>query len=303
MNHTAFIFPGQGAQAIGMGQDFYENFACSRRIFETAGEVSGLDMEALCFEENDNLNLTEYTQIALVTTETAILEAVKEAGYTGEVYAGLSLGEYTAITAAGALSFADAARIVRQRGILMQDTVPAGAGTMAAIVGLEVRVIEELIGSTEGEVGIANYNSPAQTVITGEKQAVLAVKEKAEKSGAKMVVELNVSGPFHSSMLRPAGDKMRKVLEEVSLSALNAPYVANLTGDYVEDAGIIKESLIQQIYSPVCWYQGIERMIARGITTFVEIGPGRTLAGFNKKINKEVRTINIAKVEDLEKLK
>lgn len=302
MGKTAFIFPGQGAQVIGMGKDFYENFEESRHIFHLASDLLNLDMEKICFEENEKLNITEYTQAALLTTEVAMLEAVKEKGMKSDANAGLSLGEYSALVASGVLSFESAISVVRQRGIFMQEAVPAGEGTMVAIVGLEIPKIEKICEETEGIVEIANYNSPGQTVISGEKEAVLAAKKKAEEAGAKMAVELNVSGPFHSSLLKGAGERLGNILEDTVLGDLKIPYLANLTADYVEEMSKVKDILVQQVYSPVRWYQTIERMAADGIDTFIEIGPGKTLAGFNKRINRGIKTINIASVEDLKAL-
>lgn len=300
--NIAFIFPGQGAQAAGMGKDFYETKEASRKIFDQASHTLGMDMAELCFEKNDKLDITEYTQAALLTTEIAMLEAVKEAGIEAAAHAGLSLGEYSALVASGVMEFKDAAAVVRQRGILMQEAVPVGQGTMVAVIGLPVPDIEKICQKVDGIVEIANYNSPGQTVISGEKKAVMAAKERAEEAKARMAVELKVSGPFHSSLLKPAGERLAGVLEPISISPVQIPYLANLTADYVPEAGQVKDLLVKQVYSSVRWFQTVERMIADGIDTFIEIGPGKTLAGFNKKINKEVKTINIASVEDLKKL-
>ena len=233
--HTAIIFPGQGAQTPGMGQDFYENSDAAKRVYEEASEATGLDLMKLCFTENDRLNLTEYTQVALMTTEIAMFEALREKGIEAEVYAGLSLGEYSALVAAGSMDIKTAAKLTRKRGILMQNTVPAGQGGMAAVMGMEDAKIAEICSQTEGIVEIANYNSPAQTVISGEKEAVLNAKEKLLEAGCKRVVELNVSGPFHSSMLKPAGEELFEHLKEVDLKPLKTPYVTNVTASYIED--------------------------------------------------------------------
>ena len=302
MSKIAFIFPGQGAQYFGMGKDFYEAFPKCRERFEEASELLELDMKKLCFEENDKLDITEYTQAALVTTELAILEGIKKKGIEPAYCAGLSLGEYSALVASGAVGFADAVKLVRQRGILMQEAVPVGKGAMVAIVGLSE---EKLLGICQeicGCVEIANYNSPVQMVLSGEREVVLEAKRKAELEGALMAVELNVSGPFHSSLLMPAGKEMRGYLNKISWENPNVPYVANLTADYVKDIAVIPEYLEKQIYSPVRWCQSIQRMVEDGVDTFIEIGPGKTLAGFNKKICKGVKTISISKIEDLEKL-
>lgn len=300
MSKTAFIFPGQGAQYIGMGKDFYENEEVSREIFDLASHITGLDIPALCFEENHRLSITEYTQIAMVTVEIAILKALENKGIFPDVAAGLSLGEYGAIVAAGAMRESDALAIVRRRGIYMQEAVPTG-GAMSAVLGLEADVIEEVCENTEGIVSIANYNCPGQIVITGEEGAVQAAGEVLKEKGAKRVVPLNVSGPFHSQMLKEAGERLRKDLDRISIPEFHIPYVANLTADYVTKPDEIKDLLKLQISSPVKWQQSVERMLADGVDIFVEIGPGRTLSAFVKKINREVTVLNIDKYEDFSK--
>lgn len=299
---TAVIFPGQGAQTPGMGKDFYDNSDAAKKVYEQASQATGLDFMELCFTENDRLDLTEYTQVALMTTEIAMFAALQEKGIEAGVYAGLSLGEYSALVAAGAMDVEAAARLTRKRGILMQNTVPAGQGGMAAVMGMDDAKIAEICGQVDGIAEIANYNSPAQTVISGEKQAVLDAKAKLEEAGCKRVVELNVSGPFHSSMLKPAGIELGEHLKSVDLKPLNTPYVTNVTASYIEDVSQTKELLAKQVYSSVRWYQSIQEMITHGVTTFIEVGPGKTLAGFNKRISKEVTTINIQKIEDLGQL-
>lgn len=300
MGKTAFVFPGQGAQYVGMGKDFYEKETVSREVFEKASRVTGIDLPAICFQENDRLDITEYTQIAMLTTELAILGALTERGFTPDVTAGLSLGEYGAVVAAGAMEMEEAFAIVRRRGIYMQEAVPEG-GAMAAVLGMENSVIEEVCSRTEGIVTVANYNCPGQLVITGEADAVRRAGETLKEKGAKRVLPLKVSGPFHSQMLLPAAERLGRDLEKVHLKEFSIPYVANLTADYVSSPENIKEFLQRQITSSVKWQQSVERMIADGVTTFVEIGPGRTLTGFMKKINKEVKAVNIDKYEDLEK--
>lgn len=300
MSKIAFIFPGQGAQYIGMGEDFYEKEDVSREIFDKASQITGMDIPALCFEVNDKLSITEYTQIAMLTDEIAILKALEKRGIRPNVTAGLSLGEYGAIVAAGAMRDEDALAIVRRRGIYMQEEVPTG-GAMAAILGLSAEVIEEVCAKTQGLVSIANYNCPGQIVITGEVNAVNAAGEALKENGAKRVVPLKVSGPFHSQMLVGAGEKLLKDLEKVQFPEFEIPYVANLTADYVTEPDRIREMLTLQVSSPVKWQQSVERMLKDGVDTFVEIGPGKTLSGFMKKINKEVTVLNIDKYEDLEK--
>lgn len=294
---TAFIFPGQGAQYIGMGKEFYEQIPTCKAVYDLASEVTGLDIATLCFEENDNINITEYTQICMLTTEAAILTALQEKDFTPDVTAGLSLGEYGALIAAGVLTPADAFKVVRKRGIYMQEAVPTG-GAMAAVLGLDAATIEAVCEKTEGTVSIANYNCPGQIVITGEKEAVEAAGEALKEAGAKRVVPLNVSGPFHSAMLKEAGEKLGKELEQVEILDFTIPYLANVTADYVTDKADVKPLLKQQVSASVRWQQSVEKMIADGVEEFVEIGPGKTLTGFMKKINRDATVCNIDKMDD-----
>ena len=303
MGKTAFMFPGQGAQYVGMGKDFYDQIAISRNAFLTASKVVGSDLEKLCFEENENINITEYTQIAMLVTEAAILFALKEKGIESDVNIGLSLGEYGALIASGVLSFEDACKVVRQRGILMEKEVPAGQGAMSAVLGLDATLIESSISEIDGAVQIANYNCPGQIVISGEAKAVLAANAALTAAGAKRVIPLNVSGPFHSQLLKGAGEKLGAVLDEVAINAIQVPYVANYTAQYVTNQNDVKELLKKQVYSSVKFEQSIKMLIEDGVDTFIEIGPGRTLSGFVKKIDRTVRIMNVEKVEDLDKIK
>lgn len=299
---TAFIFPGQGAQIAGMGADFYKNSASAREIFEEASEVLDMDMKALCFEENDKLDLTEYTQAAMVTTCLAMTRVLTEAGIRPDITAGLSLGEYAAIAAAGGMDEADAIRLVRKRGILMQDTVPAGEGAMCAVLAMDADKIEAVLQDIP-DVGIANYNCPGQIVITGKKGAVETAAARLKEAGARRTLMLNVSGPFHSPLLLPAGEELARELEKIDLHPLRIPYVTNVTAQKVEDSAETKDLLVRQVSSPVRWMQCVETMIADGVEEFIEIGPGRTLAGFMKKIDPGRTVRNIAVWEDIEKLK
>ena len=301
MSKIAFIFPGQGAQKAGMGKDFYETFETSKAIFDQASEWLSLDVKELCFTENDRLDLTEYTQAALVTTCLAMEKVVEEKGLYPDVTAGLSLGEYCAIEVAGGMSVQDAVTTVRKRGILMEQAVPAGQGMMAAVLGMDADKIEAVTDAIDG-VSIANYNCPGQIVITGAKNAVEEASVKLKENGARRVLPLNVSGPFHSAMLEDAGKELAQVLENVSLSPLKIPYVTNVTAQYVENSDETKALLAKQISSSVKWQQSVETMIKEGVDTFVEIGPGKTLAGFMKKIDKTVKVYNIQTVEDVDKV-
>lgn len=298
---TAWIFPGQGAQKCGMGKDFYEKSTAARQIYDEASRLLGLDMAALCFEENERLDQTEYTQAALVTTCLAMAEVLRDVLPAPDVTAGLSLGEYCAIAAAGGMRTEDAVTTVRKRGIYMQNAVPDGKGAMSAVLGLTGEQIEAAIAGLEG-VYIANYNCPGQIVITGFAQGVEKASEVLLEAGAKRVLPLKVSGPFHSPMMKEAGEKLEQVLQEIELSPLRIPYVTNVTAEYVKEIGDTRKLLKEQVASSVRWQQSMERMIADGVTTFIEIGPGRTLAGFLKKISRDVKVINIAAWEDQEKL-
>jgi [acyl-carrier-protein] S-malonyltransferase len=295
----AYIFPGQGAQKAGMGKDFYENSALSREIYEKSSELLGFSMEELCFEENDRLDITEYTQAALVTTSIAMLAEVEKMGFLPDVTAGLSLGEYCALVSCKAMDFEDAVKVVRQRGILMQDAVPLGQGSMAAVLGMTADQIEQVVDTIDG-VEVANYNCPGQIVISGKTESVEKACARLKEAGAKRTVPLKVSGPFHSSMLKTAGQELGKVLDPVKLSEHEIPYVTNVTASYVEGTENIKDLLVRQVSSSVRWQQSVENMIAAGVDRFVEIGPGKTLASFVKKISREVSVYNVNTWDSLE---
>lgn len=302
MGKTAVIFPGQGAQYVGMAKDFYDSFEDSKKVFDEADDVLDIELKKICFEENDDINKTEYTQPAMVAAEVAIYEHLKNAGLKADVFAGLSLGEYSALVAAGAMTLADGIKTVRRRGILMQNEVPLGMGGMAAVIAMDADKIAEICENTPGKVQIANHNCPGQIVISGEAEAVKAASAALAEAGAKRVIPLNVSGPFHSQMLVPAGEKLYDFLQGVDVAEGFAPYYCNADAEEITDAAKVKELLKRQVYSSVRWQQTIENMIADGVDTFIEVGPGKTLTGFMKKINREVKSINIATVDDLAKL-
>lgn len=302
MGKIAFIFPGQGAQCAGMGKDFYEQEETARRIYDRAGEILGFSMTELCFEPNDRLDITEYTQAAMVTTSIAMMRVLMEkTGMKPDVTAGLSLGEYCALAAAGVLSDEDAVSTVRQRGLLMQEAVPVGIGAMAAVLGLDAAAIEEVTAEIEG-VEIANYNCPGQIVISGEKHGVETAAERLKEAGARRVIPLNVSGPFHSSMLQTAGEKLGQVLADVEIHRPEIPYIANVTAQYVTEAEPVRELLTKQVSSSVRWQQSVETMLADGVDTFVEIGPGKILSGFVKKIRRDVTVINVGTMDDVRRI-
>lgn len=303
MSKIAFIFPGQGAQKAGMGKDFYEETSTGREIFDRASELLGFSMPELCFTENDRLDITEYTQAAMVTTSIAMMKVLmEETGIRPDVAAGLSLGEYCALYAAGVMSADDAITTVRQRGILMQEAVPVGVGAMAAVLAMAAEKIEEGLKDIP-DVWIANYNCPGQIVISGKKEAVELACEKLKEAGAKRTVMLNVSGPFHSGMLAEAGEKLGEFLENVEISDPQIPYVANVTASYVTDKAEVKSLLARQVSSSVRWEQSVRAMLADGVDTFVEIGPGKTLAGFMRKITRDAKVVNIETLQDVRALK
>ena len=266
MSKTAFIFPGQGAQKAGMGKDFYEQSKTAREVIDRASAVLDIDMKALCFEENEKLHQTEYTQAALVTICMAMEKVLEERGVKPDVTAGLSLGEYCAVASAGGMSTEDAIVTVRKRGT------------------------------------VANYNCPGQIVITGWKEKIEQAAQALKEAGAKRVLTLHVSGPFHSPMLNKAGEELGRVLEGIECRPLKIPYVTNVTAEYITDSFEIKSLLSRQVASPVRWQQSMERMLENGVDTFIEIGPGRTLAGFMKKISHDVKMLNVGCWDDVEKV-
>lgn len=302
MGKIAFLFPGQGAQVPCMGLDFYNEIEASKKVYEIASEASGLDVKKLCFTETDDLNITEFTQVALLATEVAMLRAIEAMGVKADYCAGLSLGEYGALAASNIMNDYDLFSIIRKRGIYMQNAYPVG-GAMMAILGMDASHIDEILKTVDGIVSIANDNCPGQIVITGEEIAVLKAGEKLSANGAKRCIRLNVSGPFHSVLLQDAGLKLKSVLEPVEINNISIPYISNVTAKIVTDKNEVKDLLAKQVYSRVRFRESIELLKALGVDTFIEIGPGKTLAGFVKKTDKDLEVINISSVGDLEKLK
>lgn len=305
MSKIAFLYPGQGAQVAGMGKDFYEKSPLAKEVFDKSCEILGQDMKHICFEENELLDRTDYTQAALVTTCMAMTKEIMARGLTPDMTAGLSLGEYCAITTAGGMELEDAIKMVWLRGNLMHNAVPEGKGGMAAVLGLSGEAVNEAIAYMEG-VYVANYNCPGQIVISGETEQVKQAADKLKEAGAKRAVLLNVSGPFHSSLLTGAGEKLEAVLKELTIEKPQIPYVANVDASYITEQADIMPRLVSQVSHSVRWQQSVEKMVENGVDTFIEIGPGRTLAGFNKKIakaiGKELTTYNVATMEDIDKV-
>lgn len=304
MGKLAFVFAGQGAQAVGMGKELAENFECADRVFDEASEALGFDIKDMIFNgDSETLMITENTQPTIVTMSVAALRVLEEKGIKPDVVAGLSLGEYTAHIASGSLNFADGVRLVKKRGKYIQEEVPVGKGAMAAILALDAEQVRECCKNAS-ELGIcspANFNCPGQIVVSGEVAAVDKCCELAKEMGAKRALKLPVSAPFHCEMLIGAGEKLAKELENVEIMDMQIPVITNVTADYVENKEAIKPYLIKQVSSSVLWEDTIRKMLDDGVDTFVEVGPGKALSGFIKKVSSDVKIFNVEDMASLNK--
>lgn len=303
MAKIAYIFPGQGSQGVGMGKDLYDNFPASREAFEEANDALGFSLSKMCFEGTaEDLALTANTQPAILTTSIAALRAMEAEGFpTPDYVAGHSLGEYSALVAAGAMSFADAVKTVRKRGTYMQEAVPPGVGAMAAILGADLETVENVCLEAAGEhiCSPANINSPSQIVIAGTTEAVDRACEMLKEKGAKRAIKLNVSAPFHCALMYPAQEKLAKDLQQINFQDLNFPVIENVTAEANKKSERVPEALTEQVSSPVRWAQSVEYLISNGVETFVEVGAGKVLSGLVKQINRDVRILNVENKESL----
>ena len=302
MSGVVFLFPGQGSQYAGMGRELADSFPVARRVFEEADRALGFSISQLCFSGPDEaLKLTENTQPAILTVSVAAYHVLEQNGVRPDYVAGHSLGEYSALVAAGALKFADAVRLVRKRGQYMQEAVPRGEGAMAAILGMRPGQVAEICRkATDGKVMPANLNSPEQTVISGDAAAVKSAVENASAAGAKRAVMLPVSAPFHSELMRPAQERLKEDLGATELSSLRIPLVTNVDAGTITSAAEAREALIRQVTLSVRWEESIRELIEQGATTFVEVGPGRVLSGLLRQIDRSVHSLNVEDMKSLQ---
>ncbi|MDF0665643.1 MAG: ACP S-malonyltransferase [Nitrospira sp.] len=300
------VFPGQGSQYVGMGHEFYHHASGVRQLFEEASSILDMDLCRLCFEDPDRiLGQTEFVQPAITVVNLACLLAAGESGLVPVAVAGHSLGEYAALFCAGAFSFEDTLRLVRRRGQLMQQAASLYPGGMVAVMGLDITRCQELCeqACAVGSVEVANHNSPRQVILSGEKEALRVVSDYAKKAGAKLVVPLKVSGPWHSRFMQHAGEEMKDALTACPPKTPRIPVVSNVTGTFYETADQILTCLVRQMTVPVQWVVSIERLIQEGHRMFVEVGPGRVLSGLIRDISKDATVMNVEKLDDLRKIK